>query len=178
MSFLRHQEIFPSDGGAGLAASAPAHRLDEFPAGYSSAGCSPAEPASASPAEYDCALKSSCRSRSFHRTACCVLTVCVSRGGKRITSLNAGRSRFVGQTLYRSSALLQNRLSFSMRYSRRPAGMMAPIRRSSAWRESKRICSVVSRCCPSITIRSWSSPVLLCTCCKTTASRKCGSCLA
>src|SRR5215510_14593533 len=26
-----------------------AHRLDEFPAGYSSAGCSPAEPASASP---------------------------------------------------------------------------------------------------------------------------------
>ena len=83
MSFLRHQEIFPSDRGAGLTASAPAHRLDEFPAGYSSAGCSPAEPASVSPAEYDCALKSSCRSRSFHRTAYCVLTVCVSRGGKR-----------------------------------------------------------------------------------------------
>ena len=47
MSFSRHQEIFPSDGGVGLAANAPAHRLDEFPAGYSSAGCSPAEPASA-----------------------------------------------------------------------------------------------------------------------------------
>jgi hypothetical protein len=31
--------------------SAPAHRLDEFPAGYSSAGYSPAGPASASPAE-------------------------------------------------------------------------------------------------------------------------------
>jgi transposase InsO family protein len=29
----------------------PDHRLDESPAGYSSAGCSPAEPASASPAE-------------------------------------------------------------------------------------------------------------------------------
>jgi hypothetical protein len=28
----------------------PSHRLDEFPAGYSSAGCSPAEPASAFPA--------------------------------------------------------------------------------------------------------------------------------
>jgi hypothetical protein len=35
MSFLRHREIFPSDGGASLAANAPAHRLDEFPAGYS-----------------------------------------------------------------------------------------------------------------------------------------------
>jgi hypothetical protein len=35
MSFLRHREIFPSDEGAGLAANAPAHRLDEFPAGYS-----------------------------------------------------------------------------------------------------------------------------------------------
>ena len=81
MSFVRHQEIFPSDGGASLAASAPAHRLDEFPADYSSAGCSPAEPAFASPAEYECALKSSCRSRSFHRTANCVLTVCVTRGG-------------------------------------------------------------------------------------------------
>ena len=41
MSFPRHREIFPSDGSASLAANAPAHRLDEFPAGYSSAGCSP-----------------------------------------------------------------------------------------------------------------------------------------
>jgi hypothetical protein len=31
MSFPRHGEIFPSDGGAGPAANAPAHRLDEFP---------------------------------------------------------------------------------------------------------------------------------------------------
>src|SRR5579859_7821370 len=46
MSFLRHREIFPSDqpnavpsnGGASPAANAPAHRLDEFPAGYSSGG--------------------------------------------------------------------------------------------------------------------------------------------
>src|SRR4026207_153454 len=30
--------------------ASPTHRLDEFPAGYSSTGCSPAEPASASPA--------------------------------------------------------------------------------------------------------------------------------
>src|ERR1022692_5326476 len=82
MSFLRHREIFPSDGGVSLAADAPAHRLDEFPAGYSLAGCSPAVPASASPAEYEYAVMSSCRSRTFHRTANCVLTVCVSPGGR------------------------------------------------------------------------------------------------
>jgi len=50
MSFLRHREIYPSDGGKTLTGRAPAHRLDEFPTGYSLAGCSPAEPASASPA--------------------------------------------------------------------------------------------------------------------------------
>lgn len=48
MSFLRHTEIYPSDGGAGTMTSASAHRLDEFPVSYSLAGCSPAEPASAS----------------------------------------------------------------------------------------------------------------------------------
>jgi hypothetical protein len=36
--------------GAIPADHAPAHRNDESPAGYSSAGCSPAVPASASPA--------------------------------------------------------------------------------------------------------------------------------
>ena len=83
MSFPRHREIFPSDGGVSPAANASAHRLDEFPAGYSSAGCSPAWPASASPAGHQYAVMSSCRSSTFHRTANCVLTVCVSRGGKR-----------------------------------------------------------------------------------------------
>src|SRR5512146_2529353 len=84
MSFLRHREIFPSDGGAGFTANAPAHRPDEFPAGYSSAGCSPAGPASASPAEHQYAVMSSCRSRIFHPTANSVLTVCLSPGGHRI----------------------------------------------------------------------------------------------
>jgi hypothetical protein len=73
MSFLRHGEIYRSDVGlrikdwgrtAASRQSAPgpaigthreehvlAHRLDESPAGYSSAGCAPAEPASASPTE-------------------------------------------------------------------------------------------------------------------------------
>lgn len=56
MSFFRHAEIYRSDEtktskekAAGNAAF-PDHRSDESPAGYSSAGCSPAEPASASPA--------------------------------------------------------------------------------------------------------------------------------
>jgi putative transposase len=56
MSFFRQKEIFRSDGGSGLSgesteADSPAHRLDESPAGYSSAGWSPPEPASASPTE-------------------------------------------------------------------------------------------------------------------------------
>ncbi len=55
MSFFRHEEIYrPMDN-----KNVPwrpcydrprPHRYDEFPAGYSSAGCAPAEPASASPA--------------------------------------------------------------------------------------------------------------------------------
>src|ERR1700689_5865690 len=92
MSFRRHGEIFPSDGGASPAANASAHRLDEFPAGYSSAGWSPPEPTSASPAGHQYAVMSSCRSRTFHRTVNCVLTVCVSRGGKRKNKLG-GRPR-------------------------------------------------------------------------------------
>ena len=53
MSFERHGEIYPNDKGADDSADAPAHHSDEFPAGYSSAGCSPALPASASPAAVD-----------------------------------------------------------------------------------------------------------------------------
>ena len=53
MSFLRHQEIYQSDERpserARLRSHALAHRLDEFPVGYSLASCSPAELASASP---------------------------------------------------------------------------------------------------------------------------------
>src|SRR2546430_374163 len=58
MSFLRHEGIYRSDdfcvAGSEPLASLPALiGLDEFPAGYSSAGCSPAEPASASPTASD-----------------------------------------------------------------------------------------------------------------------------
>jgi len=56
MSFFRHSEIFRSDvrfliDGGPTGAGSPDHRLDESPAGYSSAGWSPPEPASASPAK-------------------------------------------------------------------------------------------------------------------------------
>ena len=55
LSFFRHVEIYQSDvrndrNGEQLNSRPPAHRPDESPAGYSSASCSPAELASASPA--------------------------------------------------------------------------------------------------------------------------------
>ncbi len=59
MSFFRHKEIYRSDTGSKTerepaGTDSPDHRLDESPAGYSSAGWSPPEPASASPAEDHC----------------------------------------------------------------------------------------------------------------------------
>jgi hypothetical protein len=53
MSFKGMREIYPSDGGAAINASAPTHLSDEFPAGYSLTRCSPAELVSASPAEVE-----------------------------------------------------------------------------------------------------------------------------
>ena len=51
MSFLRHREIYQVEGSwrGRNRGHACAARLDESPVGYSLAGCSPAEPASASP---------------------------------------------------------------------------------------------------------------------------------
>ena len=57
MSFFRHGEIYQFDGGGTSSEERPksrppgTHRSDESPAGHSSASCSPAEFASASPAE-------------------------------------------------------------------------------------------------------------------------------
>jgi len=56
MSFFRHGESYQSDGGGNCSGERPksrppTHRSDESPAGYSSASCSPAELACASPAE-------------------------------------------------------------------------------------------------------------------------------
>jgi hypothetical protein len=42
MSLGRHREIYPNDRSADSTADAPAPLSDEFPAGYSLTGCSPA----------------------------------------------------------------------------------------------------------------------------------------
>jgi hypothetical protein len=89
MSFPRHEEIFRSDVGSSHAGSRSCGLppaligLDEFPVGYSLAGCSPAAPASALPTGGQCAVNSSCRSSNFQRTANSVLTGCLTPGGKR-----------------------------------------------------------------------------------------------
>jgi hypothetical protein len=52
MSFLRHAEIYPDAlclTGTGELPTTPQTHRNEFPVGYSLAGCSPAESASASP---------------------------------------------------------------------------------------------------------------------------------
>jgi putative transposase len=59
MSFFRHREIYQSDVGLNAkgkpgGTGSPDHRLDESPTGYSAVGCSPAEPASASPDRDHC----------------------------------------------------------------------------------------------------------------------------
>ena len=95
MSLFRHEEIFRSDmfdwSGDGISAAPGLIGCDEFPAGYSSADCSPAGSASASPTVDQFALKSSCPSILFHRTAYSVLTVCLSPGGHPIRRRHALR---------------------------------------------------------------------------------------
>ena len=71
MSFFRHQEIYRSDGkrllnGKPTETGSPDHRFDESPAGYSSAGWSPPEPASASLAEDHARTEEAMRRRKNH----------------------------------------------------------------------------------------------------------------
>src|ERR1019366_3784009 len=80
MSFLRHGEIYHFDEGVIPADHALAHRNDEFPAGYSLAGCTPAEPASASPAGPHLARKGFRGTMQFQRTVRSALTVCLPPG--------------------------------------------------------------------------------------------------
>ena len=61
----------------------PAHRLDEFPVGYSSASCTPAALASALPTGSHSAIQARRRPRSFQPTANSVLTFCATPGDKR-----------------------------------------------------------------------------------------------
>jgi len=66
-----------------------AHRLDEFPAGYSSAGCSPAEPASASPVVSECAAPCRAPARMFQRTVGVSVFCCLSLGVHAIGAFKA-----------------------------------------------------------------------------------------
>ena len=84
MSFLRHEEIYHFDEGAIAPDHALAHRNDEFPAGYSLAGCTPAEPASASPAGIHFSRECLRSTIEFQRTANSVLTVCLTPGDNPI----------------------------------------------------------------------------------------------
>jgi hypothetical protein len=86
MSFFRHREIFRSDvtrlSGEQRHRRSPVHRLDEFPVGYSSASCTPAELASALPTGFHSATPTCRRQTSFQPMANCVLTSCAITGDK------------------------------------------------------------------------------------------------
>ena len=109
MRFPRHGEIYRSDmafqtaknwarsAASRRSAPGPAIRVrrkarvllivrDEFPVGYSLAGCSPAEPASASPTAGHFAMNRSCRPTRNQRVVMCGLTGCLRLGVHRITS--------------------------------------------------------------------------------------------
>jgi hypothetical protein len=69
MSFKGIRKSIQKGESADPKTGAPSHLLDEFPADYSLAGCSPAEPASASPAEANYAILVWRRSMDFLRAA-------------------------------------------------------------------------------------------------------------
>ena len=87
MSFLRHREIFRSDVIRLVRERrnrrSLAHRLDEFPVGYSSASCTPAELAPALPTGIHSATQARRRPRNFQPMANSVLTFCVTPGDNR-----------------------------------------------------------------------------------------------
>jgi hypothetical protein len=92
MSFFRHEEIYrPMDSrnvlGRPWHDRPRPHRFDEFPAGYSSAGCAPAEPASASPAEAHLAGFGSGSTIELQRTVNRLLTPCLTQGDNPILSM-------------------------------------------------------------------------------------------
>src|SRR5579862_4572517 len=85
MSFFRHEEIYrPMDNrnvpGRSCQDRPRPHRYDEFPAGYSSAGWAPAEPASASPAEAHLAGIGPGSTIEMQRTVNRLLTPCLTQG--------------------------------------------------------------------------------------------------
>jgi hypothetical protein len=107
MSFLRHGEIYRPISSCGSKPEQPwldspgAHRYDEFPAGYSLAGCAPAEPASASPAGVHRAAGRSGSTIEMQRTARSVLTACLTQGDNpTLTLFDQIERQGTGQQLY------------------------------------------------------------------------------
>ena len=105
MSFPRHEGIFRSDGlGLGRSGAqserlhAPTHRLDEFPTGYSSAGWSPPEPVSASPAEQKFTMKAAPQPSLFQRMGKPCLTGCLTAGVHRNLVVTRADFRILGHT--------------------------------------------------------------------------------
>jgi hypothetical protein len=84
MSFLRHGEIYrPMKKRERPAKDRPrVYRYDEFPAGYSLAGCAPAEPASASPADVHSAGNALGSTIKMQRAANHLLTACLTQRDK------------------------------------------------------------------------------------------------
>jgi hypothetical protein len=85
MSFPRHEEIYhpirtANRLGRPTRGHPSAHRYDEFPAGYSLAGCAPAEPASASPAGAHRAAEALGSTIEKQRMANRLLTACPTQG--------------------------------------------------------------------------------------------------
>ena len=98
MSFFRHEEIYrPMDSknvpGRPWHDRPRPHRYDEFPAGYSSAGCAPAEPASASPAEAHLAGFGAGSTIELQRTVKRLLTPCLTQGDNPTGKLHANLAR-------------------------------------------------------------------------------------
>ena len=103
MSFLRHGEIYrPMQKRERPANDRPRpHRYDEFPAGYSLAGCAPAEPTSASPAAVHTAAKTLGSTIKMQRTANHLLTACLTQGDNLKQSVTSGNEEV--QLLLRGS---------------------------------------------------------------------------
>jgi hypothetical protein len=88
MSFGRHEEIYRPIRGSQTHPERSPHRPDrpgwdrhdEFPAGYSLAGCAPAVPASASPAGAQVATEGAGSTIETQRTANHLLTACLNGG--------------------------------------------------------------------------------------------------
>jgi hypothetical protein len=90
MSFLRHGEIYrPMKMRERPVHHRPRpHRYDEFPAGYSLAGCAPAEPASASPAGAHNAGNALGGTIKTQRAADHLLTACLTQGDNPILTFS------------------------------------------------------------------------------------------